>query len=232
MSENKKKKKTVPLKNNYLVTKSKNLTLSKANDEELKSRTSSMLSGKSFSKYNFSILKIMNDSKIFETMENKLCRICFEKESKKNPLISPCLCEGSIKYVHQSCLKNWINISKIKPELSKCEICNFKYNIRFFKDKKFNKVAFGKFILYLFSFFIGMNFIVSIFIYCFYHFALDNDKVNKKTKKLFLIISFGVSLFIILVICIFIYFCSYNKCSIITFDNYEILTRNLKEIID
>ena len=50
-------------------------------------------------KINLSINKILNDSK-FDLIESKSCRICFEKETKKNPLINPCQCEGSIKYVH------------------------------------------------------------------------------------------------------------------------------------
>ena len=143
---NKMKKKKIssfPLKNNFFISRSRNLNLSNINDEHLKSRTSSMLSGKSsfLSKNNLSILKIMNDSKLFETKEIKICRICFEKGEKNNPLISPCLCEGSIKYVHQNCLKKWLIKSNIKPELAKCEICKYKYGLRFFKDKKFDRVS-------------------------------------------------------------------------------------------
>ena len=233
---NKMKKKKIssfPLKNNFFISRSRNLNLSNINDEHLKSRTSSMLSGKSsiLSKNNLSILKIMNDSKLFETKEIKICRICFEKGEKNNPLISPCLCEGSIKYVHQTCLKNWIKISFIKPEFSKCEICNFKYHIRFFQDKKINKVAIRKFILYIFCFFIGMVFIIGFFILCFYHYALDNDKVKKETKKLFLIISITVSLFIIFIVCILFSLYTFRNYTVKTFENYEVLNKNKNENI-
>ena len=69
-----------------------------------------------------------NESKIYELLNlKKICRICLEIGNKNNPLISPCLCEGSIKYVHQSCLKKWLIKSKIRPELSRCEICKDKY---------------------------------------------------------------------------------------------------------
>ena len=33
------------------------------------------------------------------------CRICFETESDINPLIYPCKCSGSMKYIHEACLK-------------------------------------------------------------------------------------------------------------------------------
>ena len=84
---NKMKKKKIssfPLKNNFFISRSRNLNLSNINDEHLKSRTSSMLSGKSsfLSKNNLSILKIMNDSKLFETKELKYVEFVLKKEKK------------------------------------------------------------------------------------------------------------------------------------------------------
>jgi hypothetical protein len=64
------------------------------------------------------------------------CRIClndisFEEDS---PLISPCKCSGSVKYIHLECLKKWIaSLVKTKENESvqsyswktiKCEICH------------------------------------------------------------------------------------------------------------
>jgi len=38
------------------------------------------------------------------------CRICLGEENEaKNPLISPCLCSGSMKHIHVDCLKHWLN---------------------------------------------------------------------------------------------------------------------------
>lgn len=37
----------------------------------------------------------------------RTCRICWQPEDKLSPLISPCLCRGSSKWVHSSCLRNW-----------------------------------------------------------------------------------------------------------------------------
>jgi len=36
-------------------------------------------------------------------------------------MISPCMCNGSMKFVHESCLMQWLNTSKRK----KCELCNY-----------------------------------------------------------------------------------------------------------
>ena len=41
---------------------------------------------------------------------NPVCRICYGEDSDNdNPLISPCLCKGSMKYIHYQCLNNWFN---------------------------------------------------------------------------------------------------------------------------
>ena len=39
----------------------------------------------------------------------KVCRICYQEEDdENNPLIQPCLCSGSMKFIHLKCLKQWI----------------------------------------------------------------------------------------------------------------------------
>ncbi|KAI1266149.1 hypothetical protein F5Y18DRAFT_382596 [Xylariaceae sp. FL1019] len=42
-------------------------------------------------------------------------------------LISPCLCKGSIKYMHEGCLKIWMNENPAKGY--KCDICGYTYKI-------------------------------------------------------------------------------------------------------
>ncbi|XP_041087359.1 probable E3 ubiquitin-protein ligase MARCHF10 isoform X2 [Polyodon spathula] len=60
--------------------------------------------------------------------EGDLCRICQSGVGTlTNPLLEPCQCTGSIQYVHQDCLKQWVQ-AKIKAgaELSvirTCELC-------------------------------------------------------------------------------------------------------------
>jgi hypothetical protein len=42
-------------------------------------------------------------------------------------LISPCLCKGSIKYMHEGCLKAWMNESPSKGY--NCDICKYQYRM-------------------------------------------------------------------------------------------------------
>lgn len=50
--------------------------------------------------------------KVDEMSENSfVCRICLgdsSEEESGNPLISPCFCDGTMKYIHQDCLKEWL----------------------------------------------------------------------------------------------------------------------------
>ena len=63
----------------------------------------------------------LNDKKITKGKNNKnskqkICRICYLEEDNPslNPLIRPCKCSGSIKYIHLKCLIIWI---KTKVEI-------------------------------------------------------------------------------------------------------------------
>ncbi|KAK7908862.1 E3 ubiquitin-protein ligase march6 [Apiospora marii] len=47
------------------------------------------------------------------------CRICRGEGSPAEPLFYPCKCSGSIKYVHQDCLMEWLSHSQKKH----CELC-------------------------------------------------------------------------------------------------------------
>ena len=62
------------------------------------------------------------------------CRICFSQQATiTNPLMRPCQCTGSVKYIHLKCLQSWIGMQvKVKViELCtiyiwknmECEIC-------------------------------------------------------------------------------------------------------------
>jgi len=47
------------------------------------------------------------------------CRICRGEGTEEEPLFYPCKCSGSIKYVHQDCLMEWLSHSQKKH----CELC-------------------------------------------------------------------------------------------------------------
>ena len=51
--------------------------------------------------------------------EGDTCRICRGEGSQEEPLFYPCKCSGSIKFVHQACLMEWLSHSQKKH----CELC-------------------------------------------------------------------------------------------------------------
>ncbi|EFW15607.1 hypothetical protein D8B26_002295 [Coccidioides posadasii str. Silveira] len=51
--------------------------------------------------------------------EADTCRICRGEGSEEEELFYPCKCSGSIKFVHQSCLMEWLSHSQKKY----CELC-------------------------------------------------------------------------------------------------------------
>ncbi|XP_069955048.1 E3 ubiquitin-protein ligase MARCHF8 isoform X3 [Cherax quadricarinatus] len=63
-----------------------------------------------------------------------ICRICHCEGDQESPLIAPCYCSGSLRYVHQSCLQQWIKSSDTRC----CELCKFNF-IMHSKIKPFNK---------------------------------------------------------------------------------------------
>ncbi len=50
--------------------------------------------------------------------EEDVCRICRMTGEEDSPLYYPCACSGSIKYVHQECLLQWLNHSNARQ----CEV--------------------------------------------------------------------------------------------------------------
>ncbi|CAH2054772.1 unnamed protein product [Thlaspi arvense] len=63
--------------------------------------------------------------------DEDLCRICRSPEEPGNPLRYPCLCRGSIKYVHQDCLRTWLNrrgYKKCEAAFSNNFVCGRSYS--------------------------------------------------------------------------------------------------------
>ena len=60
------------------------------------------------------------------------CRVCFET-TDQNLMVSPCVCRGSMAYIHFQCLKNCIETSGQQ----KCGICGQNWlGIEFVKKRK------------------------------------------------------------------------------------------------
>uniref|UniRef100_A0A0K0E802 RING-type E3 ubiquitin transferase n=1 Tax=Strongyloides stercoralis TaxID=6248 RepID=A0A0K0E802_STRER len=56
--------------------------------------------------------------------DTDICRVC--RLSGDEPLYYPCKCIGTIKYVHQKCLTEWLKHSKKEA----CELCNHKFSFK------------------------------------------------------------------------------------------------------
>lgn len=93
-----------------------------------------------------SIITIPNNNKFLKDSplilnEMNICRICYEAENKEQGmLIAPCACSGSCKFIHETCIKQWIdncqeNSNKIN---SKCELCKTNFKIKYNTSRKFN----------------------------------------------------------------------------------------------
>ena len=76
----------------------------------------------------------------FKEKKQKTCRICYveEDDGENNPLVQPCICAGTMKYIHLGCLKQWLSTrSCVKIDGSddcsiflvkqvECELCKTK----------------------------------------------------------------------------------------------------------
>ena len=84
---------------------------------------------------NINVLQSIN--KLSVNKLPKICRICYMEEvsDSKNPLVQPCKCSGSMKYIHLNCLKQWLftksctrlekkqNFSMFIIKPVECELC-------------------------------------------------------------------------------------------------------------
>ncbi|BFZ13209.1 hypothetical protein BsWGS_16248 [Bradybaena similaris] len=53
-----------------------------------------------------------------------ICRVCRCEGTGDKPLYHPCVCTGSIKYVHQDCLVQWLKYSRKEY----CELCKHRFS--------------------------------------------------------------------------------------------------------
>nr|XP_043620023.1 probable E3 ubiquitin ligase SUD1 [Erigeron canadensis] len=56
--------------------------------------------------------------------DGDICRICRNPGDADNPLRYPCACRGSIKFVHEDCLLQWLNLRNARH----CEVCKHPFS--------------------------------------------------------------------------------------------------------
>lgn len=53
-----------------------------------------------------------------------ICRVCRSEGTPDRPLFHPCICTGSIKWIHQECLVQWMRYSRKEY----CELCGHRFS--------------------------------------------------------------------------------------------------------
>ena len=127
------KKKTQP--NLHILTLSSNTKIKKVK--------SFFVRDKMIQKDKPNLIDICLSNKDLMSKLPKICRICLSEEDPfgyyDDPLVQPCKCSGSMKYIHINCLKQWLNTKSclkiennrnfsfflIKPVI--CELCQTKF---------------------------------------------------------------------------------------------------------
>ncbi|EWS74379.1 RING-variant domain protein (macronuclear) [Tetrahymena thermophila SB210] len=76
---------------------------------------------------------------IEEDQQQKICRICFCEGSLFNKFIYPCNCKGSVKYIHENCLKTYLisknpqqqnSIMRKSTNKQKCDLCKIEFQVQ------------------------------------------------------------------------------------------------------
>ena len=127
------KKKTEP--NLHILTLSSN--------RKIKKVKSNFVKDKILQNNKPNLIDICLSNKELMSKMPKTCRICLSEEDPfgyyDDPLVQPCKCSGSMKYIHINCLKQWLNTKSclkiennhifsfflIKPVI--CELCQTKF---------------------------------------------------------------------------------------------------------
>ncbi|KAL2231557.1 UNVERIFIED_CONTAM: putative E3 ubiquitin ligase SUD1 [Sesamum indicum] len=103
-----------------------------------------------------------------EDEEEDVCRICRNPGDAENPLRYPCACSGSIKFVHQDCLLQWLNHSNARQ----CEVCKHPFSFSpVYADNAPARLPFQEFIIgiamkacHVLQFFVRLSFVLSVWL--------------------------------------------------------------------
>ncbi|XP_012259936.2 E3 ubiquitin-protein ligase MARCHF6 [Athalia rosae] len=59
-----------------------------------------------------------------DMLGSDICRVCRSEGLADRPLFHPCICTGSIKWIHQECLLQWMRYSRKEY----CELCGYRFS--------------------------------------------------------------------------------------------------------
>jgi hypothetical protein len=136
------------------------------------------------------------------------------------------LCEGSVKYIHQNCLKTWITKQNIYIDEANCELCTTKYNVEFETFKECKKDKFYSLLMKIFMFNLVIVCILITLCFIIYQLVPMIFKWDEKKKlNLYGYLIYGsVGIFIISFLS-YIY-TSRNYCFVQSVRNWNILNIN------
>lgn len=164
---------------------------------------------------------------------NKTCKICLESENddkeiafiqlkpnqnEANKLITPCKCEGTVKFVHSLCVKKSVEVQN----KTKCEICKEEYYFRVNCKKDYSKEVLKKKVknhmtnLIIYGI---IEFGIGILIY-FAVVNLANIQVKENKNMALLIIMFTCGLFFIITC---VYYTKKKKFYSVIIENWEVV---------
>ncbi|GLU03229.1 hypothetical protein SLE2022_204370 [Rubroshorea leprosula] len=103
-----------------------------------------------------------------EEEEEDVCRICRNPGDADNPLRYPCACSGSIKFVHQDCLLQWLNHSNARQ----CEVCKHAFSFSpVYADNAPARLPFQEFVYgmamkacHVLQFFLRLSFVLCVWL--------------------------------------------------------------------
>jgi len=71
--------------------------------------------------------------KVEDNPDEKQCRICLQEDDDPNSpwdrLFRPCLCKGTMAYVHGRCLDQWRRHSVKASSMYRCDQCGYEYQM-------------------------------------------------------------------------------------------------------
>ncbi|GLT60425.1 hypothetical protein SLA2020_331920 [Shorea laevis] len=103
-----------------------------------------------------------------EEEEEYVCRICRNPGDEENPLRYPCACSGSIKFVHQDCLLQWLSHSNARQ----CEVCKLAFSFSpVYAENAPARLPFQEFVYgmamkacHLLQFFLRLSFVLCVWL--------------------------------------------------------------------
>eukprot|EP00164_Ancoracysta_twista_P000173 GFYU01000251.1.p1 GENE.GFYU01000251.1~~GFYU01000251.1.p1 ORF type:complete len:366 (+),score=62.83 GFYU01000251.1:139-1236(+) len=77
-----------------------------------------------------------------DSFSDRTCRFCLERD-EPDTMIKPCLCTGTMRWVHRECLDRWRAVGG-ERSFTKCTECNFDYQFEVFMPHDESKISAAK----------------------------------------------------------------------------------------